>query len=123
MSKHKGDLLRMMAKAETIKQADLARKLRRMQEESDRIAAQAGSLERLLDEHRDAAPNSQTTAQLANTMRVGHQLESHRRTLTAQMKQSEHRLKRARNALAQSGHKLDILNDRARIADRQTESD
>ena len=111
MSKHKGDLLRMMAKAETIKQADLARKLRQVQDETNRIAEQAGSLERLLDEHRLAAPGSQTTAQLANVMRVGHQLESHRKTLTSQMKQSEHRLNRARTALAHSGHKLDILSE------------
>lgn len=123
MSKHKGDLLRMMAKAETIKQADLARKLRLVQDEKDRIEAQAGSLERLLDEHRIATPNAQTTAQLANTLRVGQQLESHRRTLTAQIKQTEHRVNRARTALAQSGHKLEILTDRARIADQQAEND
>ncbi|MBR9649623.1 hypothetical protein [Thalassovita aquimarina] len=123
MSKHKGDLLRMMAKAETIKQAELARKLRQVQDETDRIAAQAGSLERLLDEHRIATPNSQTTAQLANTLRVGQQLESHRRSLSMQMKQSEHRLNRARTALAQSGHKLEILTDKARIADQQTENE
>ncbi|WP_323785405.1 hypothetical protein [Thalassovita sp.] len=123
MSKHKGDLLRMMAKAETIKQADLARKLRQVQDETNRIAEQAGSLERLLDEHRLAAPGSQTTAQLANVMRVGHQLESHRKTLTSQMKQSEHRLNRARTALAHSGHKLDILSEKARIAKQQTENE
>ncbi len=123
MSNHKGDLLRMMAKAETIKQAELARKLRQVQDETDRIAAQAGSLERLLDEHRIATPNSQTTAQLANTLRVGQQLESHRRSLSMQMKQSEHRLNRARTALAQSGHKLEILTDKARIADQQTENE
>ncbi|MDX1779703.1 MAG: hypothetical protein R3256_00135 [Thalassovita sp.] len=123
MTKHKGDMLRMMAKAETIKQADLARKLRQVQDESDRMATQAGSLERLLDEHRLATPGSQTTAQLANTLRVGLQLESHRRTLTAQMKQNEHRLKRARTALAQSGHKLEILSDKARIADQQAENE
>lgn len=117
MSAPKGNYLRLMAKAETVKQADLARKLRKVQSEADNIKAQAGSVARMLKEHGAQLKTVQTTAQLANTLRVGQQLEGFRNTLTVQSKQSELKLKKARSALAQCGHKLEILTEKARIAE------
>ena len=123
MSKAKGNFLRLMARSETIKQADQARKLRAAQSDADRIKSQASSVARLLEEHRQATPSATNAAQLANTLRVGQQLEGHRNLLTMQKSQSERKLRTAKSALAQTGHKLDILNEKARIADSDSEND
>lgn len=122
MSKTKGNFLRLMARSETIKQADQARKLRTAQSEVDRIDSQAGSVARLLEEHRQATPSATNAAQLVNTLRVGQQLEGHRNMLTLQKKQTERKLNVAKKALAFTGHKLEILTEKARKADSASEN-
>ena len=124
MNQPKGNYLRLMAKAENVKQADLARKLRKVQTESDHIKAQAGSVSRMLEEHGKSLKAVQTTAQLANSLRLGQQLEGFRNSLTLQRKQSELRLKKAKTDLAHCGHKLDILTEKARVTEaREKNSD
>jgi DNA anti-recombination protein RmuC len=123
MNKPNGSHLHLMAKAETIKQADLAKKLRRVQDEVNSITAQAGSIDRMLDEQGEHLRRSQTSAQLANTLRLGQQLEGFRTTLSMKIAQSERQLQQAQTALAQSGHKLDMLTEKAKTLDAQQKSE
>lgn len=123
MNQQNGNHLKLMAKAETIKQADLAKKLRRAQDEVHNIQTQAGSINRMLEEHSGQLRGAQTSAQLANSLRLGQQLEGFRSTLSLQKAQSERRLKQAQTALAQCGHKLEMLTEKARVLDSQEKSD
>jgi chromosome segregation ATPase len=122
MNKPNGNHLHLMAKAETVKQADLAKRLRRAQDEMNNIKAQAGSIERMLEEHGGQLRAAQNSAQLAGALRLGQQLEGFRSTLSMQKAQSERRLKKAQTELAQSGHKLDMLTDKAKKLDAQQNS-
>ncbi|MCG7492816.1 hypothetical protein [Thalassobius sp. Cn5-15] len=123
MTKPNGNHLHLMAKAETVKQADLAKRLRRAQDEMNNITAQAGSINRMLDEHGGQLRAAKTSAQLAGALRLGQQLEGFRSTLSLQKAQSERRLKKAQTELAQSGHKLDMLTDKANKLSAQQNSD
>lgn len=123
MNKPNGNHLHLMAKAETVKQADLAKRLRRAQDEMNNIKAQAGSIERMLEEHGGQLRAAQNSAQLAGALRLGQQLEGFRSTLSMQKAQSERRLKKAQTELAQSGHKLDMLTDKAKKLDAQQNSE
>ena len=123
MNKPNGNHLKLMAKAETIKQADLAKKLRRAQDAMNNITAQAGSIKRMLHEHDGQLKGAQNSAQLANTLRLGQQLEGFRSTLSIQKAQSERRLKKAQTELAQSGHKLEMLSEKAKVMDAQQNSE
>lgn len=123
MNQQNGNHLKLMAKAETIKQADLAKKLRRAQDEVNNIQTQAGSINRMLEEHSGQLRGARTSAQLANSLRLGQQLEGFRSTLSLQKAQSERRLKQAQTALAQCGHKLEMLSEKARVMDAQEKSE
>lgn len=123
MNKPSGNHLHLMAKKETITQADLAKKVRRAQDEVNNITNQAGSIKRMLAEHDGQLKQAQNSAQLANSLRLGQQLEGFRSTLSLQKAQSERRLKKARTALAQSGHKLEMLSEKARVLDSQQKAD
>lgn len=123
MNKPNGNHLHLMAKAETVKQADLAKRLRRAQDEMNNITAQAGSIDRMLEEHGGQLRAAQNSAQLAGALRLGQQLEGFRSTLSLQKAQSERRLKKAQTELAQSGHKLDMLTDKAKKLDAQQNSE
>ncbi|MCG7572196.1 hypothetical protein MHM39_01305 [Phaeobacter sp. CNT1-3] len=123
MNKPNGNHLHLMAKAETVKQADLAKRLRRAQDEMNNIKAQAGSIDRMLEEHGGQLRAAQNSAQLAGALRLGQQLEGFRSTLSMQKAQSERRLKKAQTELAQSGHKLDMLTDKAKKLDAQQNSE
>ncbi|WP_412563336.1 hypothetical protein [Thalassobius sp. MITS945101] len=123
MNQQNGNHLKLMAKAETIKQADLAKKLRKAQDEVEKIHTQTGSINQMLKEQNGELRGAQTSAQLANSLRLGQRLEGFRTTLSLQKAQSERRLKQAKTALAQSGHKLEMLSEKARVLDTKEKSD